>query len=145
MNGQLEHLGWWLQAAAPGVRKPRKNKLVGYPHLSARQVVNDLAHKYKKQTKDNAGSSSGCSSTARRDIPNIIVSKVVTGVLEILKNNTDAYQRELDAEMIESVANAALSLDDPEGRTQFSHLISKDVAHLVSDATDMFEKYKKVI
>ena len=73
---------------------------------------------------------------------------MVSGVLEFLKNNPDAYQRELNDEQIESLAEAALalSLGDEAGRVQFSQLISQEIVHLVKDiVTDLFEKYKQVI
>lgn len=80
------------------------------------------------------------------DIPNAIFSKVIIGVLEVLKNNSDVYQKELDAKMIENIANVGLSLSDPEGKTQFSQFTSQEVVHLVSDiVTDIFEKYNKII
>ncbi|KAL8100874.1 hypothetical protein AgCh_032937 [Apium graveolens] len=43
-------------------------------------------------------------SSGTSNIPNATFSNVVSGVLDILKKNQDAYQRELDEEQLESLA-----------------------------------------
>lgn len=73
----------------------------------------------------------GSVSSGTRNIPNSTFSKVLSGVLEFLKNNPDAYKRELNDEQIESLAEMTLNLGDPTGRIKFSQLISHEVVHLL--------------
>lgn len=147
LDESLEPFDWWLQATAPGLSKPKKGKLIGYPRVPARKLLGDLANNHQKRIAKNPSSSlEGSSSSAAHKMPNDTFVKVVSGVLDYLKNNPESYQRELNDEQIESLTEAALSLGDPAARSQFSQLISQEAVHVVKEiVTDMFEKYKTAV
>lgn len=148
LDESLEPFDWWLQATAPGLSKPKKGKLIGYPRVPARKLLADLANNHQKRIAKNPCSSleGSSSSAAGHKMPNDTFMKVVSGVLDYLKTNPESYQRDLNDEQIESLTEAALSLGDPAARSQFSQLISQEVVHVVKEiVTDMFEKYKTVV
>ena len=54
-----EHpIQWWLEAVAPGLTRPPKNELLGFPRIPASTLLPNLAANYRARRGDGAGSSS---------------------------------------------------------------------------------------
>ena len=114
-----EHpIQWWLEAVAPGMTRPPKNELLGFPRIPASTLLPNLAANYRARRGDGARSSSQAGSFCQApgsNVPDPIFFNVVRTIMEDASANPAAYHTPLTYEQVNTIASAALELQqNPE-------------------------------
>ncbi|KAK1399621.1 hypothetical protein POM88_009484 [Heracleum sosnowskyi] len=139
-----EHpLQWWLEAVAPGMSRPPKNELVGFPRIPASSLLPDLATNYRARRGDDDRSSS--QGVGGSQVPDAIFFKVVRSIMKYAQANPTAYHMLPTYDQINAIASAALEMQrNPEsGAEAFSNAVRGEVTRYVGTIlTSIYKKYE---
>ncbi|KAK1405015.1 hypothetical protein POM88_004620 [Heracleum sosnowskyi] len=139
-----EHpIQWWLEVVAPGMTRPPKNELPGFPRILASSILPNLAANYRAHRGDGAGSSS--QGAGGSQVPDAIFFNLVRSIMEDAQANPTAYHTLPTYDQVNSIASAALEMQrNPEsGATSFSNTVLGEVTRYVGTiVTSIYKKYE---
>lgn len=144
-----EHpIEWWLEAVAPGMSKPPKNELIGFPRVPASSILPNLAANYRARgggRSDGAGSSSQGAAGGASQVPDQLFYNVVRSIIEDAQANPTQYHTPPSYDQVNTIATAALEMQsNPEtGAAAFSNAVLGEVTRYVGTIlTSIYKKYE---